>query len=155
MYRKNATRRVALAAGLALALGVGLSAQASAGAPRSVTGKPSDSVTRVADFYGAYIDAKSDPDNGGRLATELRKYYVNAAYLKELTAWEAKNGVDGVLHAQNVPVQWKVTDNGTADHTEAGITLTWGDGSTTKLVVDMSRSHRITHIGTKGLESSS
>ncbi|WP_037681814.1 hypothetical protein [Streptomyces griseus] len=154
MYRKNATRRAALAAGLALALGIGVSAQASAGAPRSVTGKPSDSVTRTADFYGAYIDAKSDPDRGGRLAEELRKYYIHPTTLKELAAWEAKNGADGVLRAQNVPVQWKVTDNGTADYTEVGITLTWGDGSTTKLVVDMSRSHRIIHIGTKGLESS-
>ncbi|WP_330294038.1 hypothetical protein [Streptomyces sp. NBC_00576] len=56
-----------------------------------------------------------------------------------------------LLGEQLQPLRWTVTDNGTADHTEAGITLTWGSGSTTKLVVDMTRDHRIIHIGTKGI----
>ncbi|WP_371668425.1 hypothetical protein OG985_12655 [Streptomyces sp. NBC_00289] len=151
---RRPVRRTALTASLlAVALGLGATAQASAGAPRSVSGKPSDSVTRIADFYGAYIDAQSDPDHGGRLAQELRKYYLSASFLKELKTWEAENHADGVLRAQNVPLKWKVTDNGTADHTEAGITLTWGGGATTKLVVDMTRGHKIFHIGTKGVES--
>jgi hypothetical protein len=149
---KTTTRRVAVGAALALALGLGLTAQASAGAPRSVSGRPSDDITRIADFYGAYIDAVSDSDHGGRLAEELRGYYLTAGFQKELKAWEAKNHANGVLRAQNVPVAWKVTDNGTADHTEAGITLTWGGGETTKLVVDMTRgSHKIFHIGTEGI----
>jgi hypothetical protein len=39
-----------------------------------------------------------------------------------------------------------------ANRTEAGITLTWGGGAATKLVVDMARAtHKIIHIGTKGL----
>ncbi|MGX5186851.1 hypothetical protein ACWKT5_29830 [Streptomyces avermitilis] len=150
---RRAALAVGLAAALALPLGLTASAQASAGTdqPRSISGKPADSVTRIADFYGAYIDAQSDPDNGGKLVDALRKYYVSASYLKELKAWEDKNHADGVLRAQNVPVRWKVTDNGTADYTEAVVTLTWGDKTTTKLIVDMTRSHKIFHIGTKGI----
>ena len=148
----NARRRTALAAGLALVLGLGVTAQASAGAPRSVSGKPSDPITRIADFYGAYIDAVNDPDHGGKLAGELRKYYLTAGFQKELKAWEEKNHANGVLRAQNVPLKWKVTDNGTADHTEAVVTLTWGGGQTTRLIVDMTRrSQKIFHIGTKGV----
>ncbi|MDX2543475.1 hypothetical protein ACOT81_45300 [Streptomyces sp. WI04-05B] len=164
--RKPARRAVALALGVAAvtALPLGLTASADAtparaavSAPRTVVGSPSDSVTRIADFYGAYIDAQSGPGEGGKLAAELRKYYIHPDYLKKLVAWEEKNHADGVLRAQNVPVRWTVTDNGTADHTEADITLTWGSGSTastTKLVVDMTRDHRIIHIGTKGIGGS-
>lgn len=159
MNSNKSVRRAALAAGLAavvtLPLTLTASAQASSGATafRTISGKPSDSVTRIADFYGAYIDAQSDPDHGGKLVDALRKYYVSASGLREIEAWENKNHADGVLHAQNVPVKWTVTDNGTADYTEAAITLTWGDRTTTKLIVDMTRSHKIFHIGTKGVES--
>ncbi|MEU2062662.1 hypothetical protein [Streptomyces sp. NPDC013455] len=152
-HRRIRTRRAALTAALALALGLGATAQATAGGPRTIGGKPTDPITRIADFYGAYIDAQHAPD-GGRLATELRKHYIDASYLKKLKAWEDSHHADGVLRAQNVPVAWRVTDNGTADYTEAGITLTWGDGKTTKLVVDMTRgSKKIFHIGTKGVEA--
>ncbi|MER6960436.1 hypothetical protein [Streptomyces sp. NPDC000618] len=144
-------RRSALAVGLALALGLGVTAQASAGSPRSVSGKPSDNVTRIADFYGAYIDAVTD-EGGGRLADELRKHYLTPAFQKELTAWEDENHANGVLQAQNVPLAWKVTDNGTANYTEAVVTLTWGGNQTTKLIVDMTRGHKIFHIGTTGAE---
>ncbi|WP_371583357.1 hypothetical protein [Streptomyces sp. NBC_01314] len=154
MTSTRTTRRTALAAGLALALGLGVTATASAGGPRTVTGKPADPISRIADFYGAYIDARSDPDGGGELAEELRKYYLTPGLQKKLKAWEAKNHADGVLRAQNVPVQWKVTDNGTANYTEAGITFTWGSGKTTKLVVDMTRDLKIFHIGTKGAAGS-
>ncbi|MEV7140882.1 hypothetical protein [Streptomyces tauricus] len=153
-------RRAALVAGLvaatALPLGITASAEATSAdatarttAFRSVVGQPSNSVTRIADFYGAYIDAQSGPGEGGNLVTELRKYYVDADYLKEVEAWEDKNHADGVLRAQNVPAKWAVTDNGAADHSEALVTLTWGDRSTVKLVVDMNRDHEIIHIGEK------
>ncbi|MEV0976368.1 hypothetical protein [Streptomyces sp. NPDC049915] len=148
----NSTSRTALTAGvLAVALGVGATVQAAAGTPRSVSGKPSDNITRIADFYGAYIDAVTDEDSGG-LGQALRSHYLTAGFQKELDAWEAKNHANGVLRAQNVPLAWKVTDNGTADYTEAVITLTWSKSSTTKLVVDMTRSsHKIFHIGDKGI----
>nr|WP_253268042.1 hypothetical protein [Streptomyces asoensis] len=149
---RTARRRTALAAGLALALGLGVTAQASAGSPRSVSGKPSDNITRIADFYGAYIDAVTD-EGGDKLADELRKHYLTPAFQKELAAWEDKNHANGVLQAQNVPLAWKVTDNGTANYTEAVVTLTWGSG-TTKLIVDMTRgTHKIFHIGTTGVEA--
>ena len=151
MNTTKATRRTTLALGLALALGLGVTAQASAGAPRSVSGKPSDDITRIADFYGAYTAAVTD-EGGGKLADELRKHYLTSAFQKELNAWEDKEHADGVLRAQNVPLAWKVTDNGTADHTEAVVTLTWSAGQTSTLVVDMTRgSHKIFHIGTKGV----
>ena len=149
--RLRTTRRTAVAAGIALALGLGVTAQASAGGPRSVSGKPSDNITRIANFYGAYIDAVTDED--GKLADDLRKHYLTPAFQKELRAWEEKNHANGVLQAQNVPLAWKVTDNGTANYTEAVVTLTWGAGDTTKLIVDMTRdSHKIFHIGTTGVE---
>ena len=153
MNSKKATRRTALAAGLTLALGLGVAAQASAGGPRTVSGSPSDNITRIADFYGAYIDAESDLDGGGgKLARQLRAYYLTPAYQKQLTAWEDRNHADGVLQAQNTPLSWKVTDHGTARYTEAVITLTWGGGDTTRLIVDMTRTtHKIFHIGTKGI----
>ncbi|MCX4765801.1 hypothetical protein OG562_33460 [Streptomyces sp. NBC_01275] len=154
MTSKNITRRrTALATGLALALGLGVTAQASAGSPRSVSGKPSDNITRIADFYGAYIDAVSD-ENAGKLPDELRRHYLTAAFQKELKAWENRNHANGVLRAQNVPIAWKVTDNGTADHTEAVVTLSWGGGDTTKLIVDMTRGHKIFHIGETGAAGS-
>lgn len=148
-------RRTALIAGLvaavALPLGLTASAQATTGgartsavAQRTITGKSSDDVTRVADFYGAYVDAQLDADNG-RLTTELRAFYVRADYLRELEKWEERNGVDGVLRAQNVPTRWTVKDNGAAG--QVGITLTWGQGVTTKLVVHLDRNHKITRIG--------
>ncbi|MFF0079290.1 hypothetical protein ACFYR1_06205 [Streptomyces canus] len=151
MNTTKATRRTTLAVGLALALGLGITAQASAGAPRSVSGKPSDNITRIADFYGAYVDAVTD-EGGGDLQDALRAHYLTPAFQKELNAWEDKEHADGVLRAQNVPLAWKVTDMGTADHTEAVVTLTWSAGQTSTLVVDMTRgSRKIFHIGTKGV----
>ncbi|MDH6588119.1 hypothetical protein M2161_007225 [Streptomyces sp. SAI-133] len=153
MTTTKTTRRATVAVGLALALGLGVTAQASAGAPRSVSGKPSDNITRIADFYGAYIDAVSD-EGAGELQDALRAHYLTPAFQKELNAWEEKEHADGVLRAQNVPLAWKVTDNGTAAHTEAVVTLTWSAGQTSTLVVDMTRdSHKILHIGAKGPKS--
>ncbi|MEU6556072.1 hypothetical protein ABZ915_38350 [Streptomyces sp. NPDC046915] len=149
----NRKARTALTAGvLAVALGLGATAQAaSAGTPRSVSGKTSDNITRIADFYGTYIDAMND-EGSVKLRAALREHYLTPAFQKELNAWEKRNHANGVLRAQNVPLAWKVTDNGTADHTEAVITLTWGKSHPTKLVVDMTRgSHKIFHIGEKGI----
>ncbi|MGV9252610.1 hypothetical protein [Streptomyces sp. NPDC003697] len=145
------TRTVLAAGVLAVALGLGATAHASAGAPRSVSGKPSDDITRIADFYGTYIDAVIDEDRGN-LGQALRNHYLTPALQKELAVWEDREHADGVLRAQNVPLAWKVTGNGTVgNNTEAVVTLTWSEGSTTKLVVDMDHgSHRISHIADKG-----
>ncbi|MFI9809217.1 hypothetical protein ACIHEJ_33555 [Streptomyces sp. NPDC052301] len=146
------TRTVLTAGVLAVALGLGATAQASAGAPRSVSGKTTDNITRIANFYGTYIDAVLDEDSG-KLGKDLRSHYLTPAFQKELAAWEDREHADGVLRAQNVPLAWKVTDNGTGrTYTEAVVTLTWSRGTSTKLVVDMTRgSHRIFHIGEKGV----
>lgn len=149
----NSKTRTALTAGvLAVSLGLGATAQASAGAARSVSGKSSDNITRIADFYGAYIDAVTDEDSGN-LGDALRAHYLTPAFQKELAAWEDREHADGVLRAQNVPLAWKVTDNGsTAKYTEAVVTFTWSRNSTSKVVVDMTRDTRkIFHIGEKGI----
>lgn len=158
-------RRAAVAAGLVLAVGLGVSTQvsaqasvhapakASAAAPQSVSGTSGQAVTRVADFYGAYIDAKGDyTDPDVTLATALRKHYLTPDFAKRLAAWEKKNGADGVLRAQNVPARWTVTDNGTVGNGhEVIVTLTFGSGETTqktKLFVLVERYNHIVDIET-------
>lgn len=155
----------AAAAGLVLAVGLGVSAQlpaqASVQAPakaptaasKSVTGTPGQAVTRVADFYGAYIDAKGDyTDPDVTLAKALRKHYLTPDFAKRLAAWEKKNGVDGVLRAQNVPARWTVADNGAVGMgREVTVTLTFGSGTTTqkiKLFVMVERYNRVSDIQT-------
>ena len=170
MNRKSLAHRrpgrlAAVAAGLVLAVGLGVStqvsAQASVQAPaktstaavQSVSGTHGQAVTRVADFYGAYIDAKGDyPDPDVTLATALRHHYLTPDFAKRLANWEKKNGADGVLRAQNVPVRWTVTDNGAMGHArEVIVTLTFGSGETTrktKLFVEVERYNHISDIGT-------
>ncbi|MGW0965690.1 hypothetical protein [Streptomyces sp. NPDC002516] len=149
-------RRSAIVAGLvaAVALPLGLTASAEAtpagtvaasAAQGTVTGRLSDNVTLVADFYGAYIDAHGDSPSG-RLSKELRTFYVQSGYLRQLTAWEDRNHADGVLHAQNIPAKWTVKDMGAAGHSKIGVTLTWGGGRTTRLVVGLDRNHKIVRI---------
>lgn len=145
--------RTAITAGVAaaaLGLGLGASVQASAGTPRSVSGKPSDDLTRIADFYGAYIDAGYG-EHTGDLGQALRSDYLTAGLQAELRTWQDANHADGVLRAQDVPLAWKVTDNGTTgSRTEAVVTLTWGQSQVTRLFVDMSRSsHEIYRIGVR------
>ncbi|MEU6222402.1 hypothetical protein [Streptomyces sp. NPDC047042] len=163
--RRRRGRRAAVAAGLVLAVGLGVSTQVSAqasvpapakaatAAPQSVSGTPGKAVTRVADFYGAYIDAKGDyTDPDAALATALRKHYLTPDFAKRLAAWEKKNGADGVLRAQNVPARWTVTDNGSMGHShEVVVTLTFGSGETTqkiKLFVLLERYNHISAIET-------
>ncbi|MFI7499164.1 hypothetical protein ACIBVL_11755 [Streptomyces sp. NPDC049687] len=158
-------RRAAFAAGLVLALGLGVSTQVSAqaavrapakapaAAPQTVSGTSRQVVTRVADFYGAYIDAKGDyTDPDATLATALRKHYLTPGFAKRLAAWEKKNGADGVLRAQNVPARWTVTDHGAVGHShEVVVTLTFGSGGTTqktKLFVLVERYDHIIGIDT-------
>ncbi|MGW7200480.1 hypothetical protein [Streptomyces chryseus] len=139
-------RRAAVAAGLLLAVGLGVSTQMSAqasvhgpakaptAASRSVSGTSGHVVTRVADFYGAYVDAKGDyTDPDVTLAKTLRKHYLTPDFAKRLAAWEEKNGVDGVLRAQNIPARWTVTDNGAVGNGhEVVVTLGFGSGDTTR-----------------------
>ena len=158
-------RRAAVAAALVLAVGLGVSAQmsaqaavqapaqVSAAASGSVSGTNGQAVTRVADFYGAYIDAKGDyEDPDGALATALRAHYLTPEFAERLAAWEEENGADGVLRAQNVPARWTVTDNGAVGNShEVVVTLTYGSGEATqksKLFVLVERYNHIVDIGT-------
>ncbi|MCX5609752.1 MULTISPECIES: hypothetical protein [unclassified Streptomyces] len=103
-------------------------AAASAAAP-SVSGSPEGAFTRIADFYGAYIDAVYDGD--GQTADRLRAFYLSEPLQAELRTWEETNHADGVLRAQNVPLKWKVTSTGNGmGKANATVTLTWGSDTT-------------------------
>ncbi|MEU3246890.1 MULTISPECIES: hypothetical protein [unclassified Streptomyces] len=107
----------------------GASVPAFAGSPapppaRSGTAGPA--YERVADFYGAYIDAVTD-QGSGRLGSQLRAFYLTPDLRTRLAGWESREHADGVLRAQDVPRAWKVTagDSG-AGHTWSTVRLTWG-----------------------------
>ncbi|KOV60542.1 hypothetical protein [Streptomyces sp. MMG1121] len=91
------------------------------------SGSPDSAVDRVADFYGAYIDAVSDGTDD--LSDELRAHYLTQDFRQRLAAWEEANHADGVLRAQDVPTRWEVRyfDSG-AGHLFTTVTLTWGTG---------------------------
>ncbi|MCC3769025.1 hypothetical protein [Streptomyces sp. UNOC14_S4] len=97
-----------------------------AGAPVR-SGSPDSAVDRVADFYGAYIDAVDDGTDD--LGEELRAHYLTEDFRQRLAAWEEANHADGVLRAQDVPTRWEVRyhDSG-AGHLFTTVTLTWGTG---------------------------
>ncbi|WKD36714.1 hypothetical protein [Streptomyces xanthophaeus] len=138
---RTASLTLAATAVLTLALVTGASAngpaageapQAAAPAP-SVSGSPEGAFTRIADFYGSYIDAVYDGD--GPTADRLRAFYLSEPLQAELRRWEEANHADGVLRAQNVPLKWKVTSTGSGTgRTNATVTLTWGS-DTTKVFV--------------------
>ncbi|MEU8825452.1 hypothetical protein [Streptomyces sp. NPDC048636] len=112
--------------------------------PEKVSGSPTSPLTRVSDFFGAYIDARKDARNdegSGAPSTVLRRHYLSTGLDKTLMDWERRHNADGVLRSQNVPVKWTVTvtDNGNGNNYSAVTTLTWGDGTETKLVVLGSR----------------
>ncbi|MFD6875811.1 MULTISPECIES: hypothetical protein [unclassified Streptomyces] len=115
------------AAALVFAVATGTSATASA--PQSVSGSPEGAFTRIADFYGSYIDAVYEGD--GRTADQLRAFYLSEPLQQELKRWEDANHANGVLRAQNVPARWKVTSTGSGTgKTNATVTLTWGSDTT-------------------------
>lgn len=91
------------------------------------SGSPGSAVDRVADFYGAYIDAVDDGTDD--LGNELRAHYLTEDFRQRLAAWEEANHADGILRAQDVPTSWEVRyhDSG-AGHLFTTVTLTWGTG---------------------------
>ncbi|QNS08104.1 hypothetical protein [Streptomyces xanthii] len=141
---KNLRTRLLVAGSLAAALGLAAVTPALAGpapapatrhastaAPTPVQGDPRNVTDRVADFYGAYIDAvwsTGDPAAGAQ-AKALRRFYLSTAEQKKVAAYEAREHADGILFAQNVPVKWSVAYTGSgAGHATALVTLTWSDG---------------------------
>ncbi|GHD87540.1 hypothetical protein [Streptomyces naganishii] len=116
-------------------------------------GDPRDVTQRVADFYGAYIDAVWDGEGPAAAAQlkALRGFYLSAAARKKVAAYEAREHADGILFAQNVPVKWKVVYTGSgAGHATSRVTLTWGDGSHAQVtsidVLSDLRTRRITEL---------
>ncbi|MFF3465204.1 hypothetical protein [Streptomyces sp. NPDC002619] len=102
-----------------------------AAAASGAQGDPRGAGRRVADFYGAYIDAVWDSEDpaAGAAAKALRSFYLSAGAQKKVAVFEAREHADGILFAQNVPVKWKVTNTGSgAGHATNRVTLTWSDG---------------------------
>ncbi|WP_406169409.1 hypothetical protein [Streptomyces sp. NBC_00996] len=121
------TVRVLVAAALLTAAGASVPAVASsAGPPPARSGANGPVYDRVADFYGAYIDAVTD-SGSGRLDSHLRTFYLTSDLRSRLAKWENREHADGVLRAQDVPRAWKVTagDSGMG-HTWSTVRLTWG-----------------------------
>ncbi|MGQ4486557.1 hypothetical protein LRE75_05760 [Streptomyces sp. 372A] len=128
--RRTAGRTLIASALLAAAVAVPAAAtaaprEASAGA--TVRDETSTQESRlVDDFYSAYIDAVAAED-GGDLATALRGFYLTPGLRARLADWEAANHADGVLLAQDVPVDHRVTaGHSGAGHTWSTVRLTWG-----------------------------
>jgi hypothetical protein len=122
--------RVLVAAALLTAAGASVPAMASSPAPPPArSGSNGPAYDRVADFYGAYIDAVTD-QGSGRLDQQLRSFYLTKALRTRLAAWESREHADGVLRAQDVPRAWKVTpeDSGMG-HTWSTVRLTWGSAA--------------------------
>ncbi|MFF3089858.1 hypothetical protein ACFVRB_33165 [Streptomyces nojiriensis] len=94
-----------------------------------LSGSPESAFTRIADFYGSYIDAVYDGD--GAAEDRLRAFCLSEPLQAELRKWEEDNRADGVLRAQNVPLGWKVASTGSGTgRTNATVTLTWGSDTT-------------------------
>ncbi|MGW0966794.1 hypothetical protein [Streptomyces sp. NPDC002516] len=124
------TGRALIAAALLIAAGASVPAVASStAAPPARGGSNGPAYDRVADFYGAYIDAVTD-GGSGTLSTRLRTFYLTPALRTQLTGWEHRQHADGVLRAQDVPSAWRVTagDSG-AGHTWSTVRLTWGSAA--------------------------
>ncbi|MFF9496533.1 NAD(P)H-hydrate epimerase [Streptomyces flaveolus] len=104
------------------------------------SGSPDSAVDRVADFYGAYIDALFDGTDD--LGEQLCAHYLTDDLRGRLSAWEETNHADGVLRAQDVPSGWEVASGDSAGGSvSATVTLTWGAGaSTSRLVVQIDAS---------------
>ncbi|MET8408033.1 hypothetical protein ABZV34_07990 [Streptomyces sp. NPDC005195] len=116
-------------AGAAVLAAAGASVPAFAGSPAPPpvrAGVNGPAYDRVADFYGAYVDAVTD-QGAGRLGPQLRSFYLTSDLRTRLARWEGREHADGVLRAQDVPRAWKVTagDSG-AGHTWSTVRLTWG-----------------------------
>jgi hypothetical protein len=98
--------------------------------PTVKKGTPVTTIDRVADFYGAYIDAVYDEDRGNRLAMELRNHYLTADLQRALSAWVRRNHADGVLRARKAPTAWAVKyDSSGSGHLWSLVRLTWGTGT--------------------------
>lgn len=93
--------------------------------PPGRSGRPDSVVDRVADFYGAYIDARYGSGHT-RLAEALRDHYLTAQLRHRLADWEAAHHQDGVLRARGVPMAWQVAYNDSGmGHTWIRVTLIW------------------------------
>ncbi|MFI6723558.1 hypothetical protein NRF20_29410 [Streptomyces sp. R-74717] len=129
---RRAIGRTLLATALLTAVAAVPAAAAAPQAPVAAAPVRSDAGTpafqQVAHFYAAYLDAVT-AEGGGKLATELRTFYLTPHLRTQLKTWEKRNHADGVLRAQNTPLAFRITsgDSG-AGHTWSKVRLTWSNG---------------------------
>ncbi|MEV0173576.1 hypothetical protein AB0I00_20965 [Streptomyces sp. NPDC050803] len=137
MTTSRTLRHVALVGALA-ALGASVPSTANevpADSPATITtvagpargGSPTNTVDRVADFYGTYIDVLYDSGRN-RLADSLRGHYLTKGLRDSLARWESAHHKDGVLRAKGVPIAWTAVYNDSGmGHCWTRVTLTWQD----------------------------
>ncbi|GAA0549168.1 MULTISPECIES: hypothetical protein [Streptomyces] len=95
--------------------------------PADRSGAAESAFDHVANFCGAYIDARGSASE--RLGQELRRHYLTADLLRRLADWEDQHAADGVLRAQGAPTAWKVSyEDSAMGHTWTRVRLTWGTG---------------------------
>jgi hypothetical protein len=164
--RRNIVAASAIAGAFSLAAvtpalaGTGTAHEARAAGTASAataTGDPRAVTQRVADFYGAYVDAVWDGEDPAAAADAkaLRAFHLSAVAQKKVAAYEAREHADGILFAQNVPVKWRVDYTGSgAGHATSRVTLTWSDGKdaqVTKIDVQSDlRTRKITDLKPAG-----
>ncbi|CAM5343091.1 MULTISPECIES: hypothetical protein [Streptomyces] len=111
----------------AVASGVGVDTPAAVTTAPARSGSPTNTVDRVADFYGAYIDILFDSGRGAS-ANSLRGHYLTDQLRSSLARWEATHHRDGVLRSKGVPIAWNVVYNDSGmGHCWTLVTLTWQD----------------------------
>lgn len=95
--------------------------------PADRSGAADSAFDHVANFYGAYVDARGFASE--ELGQELRRHYLTADLRRRLAEWEGRHAADGVLRAQGVPTAWKVSYGDSAmGHTWTRVRLAWGTG---------------------------
>ena len=154
--RTRASRRAALVAGglAAVLLPLGFAAPAVAGPPSGAKARQAvtagedtpATVTRVTEFYEGYLAALAKGDRAR--AEELRRTYLDAAFLRRLEQWESEHHANGVTRSQDAPRDADVAYDGSAmGRSYAVVTLHYGPGSTRQVHVESSlETQKITDI---------
>ena len=141
MFESRILKKAALVVGGAavalplLATAPAVAAPSGAGAEQVTSAAPQATPNSfVLDFYQEYSEAVRENDQ--TLAEQLLADNLTETAREEVAAWEAENGADGVLFAQDAPDDVSILDSeGAAGTIYYTIGLEWGDGSTTPVTV--------------------
>ncbi|RKN41630.1 hypothetical protein [Streptomyces hoynatensis] len=143
MFESRIFKKAALVVGGAavalplLAAAPAVAAPSGAGAEQVAAARQAAPNSFVLGFYQDYSEAVRANDQ--TLAEQLLTDNLTETARDEVAAWEAENGADGVLFAQNAPEDVTILDtDGAAGTIYYTLGLEWGDGSTTPVTVKYS-----------------